>query len=488
MQFLYRTGALLALVALLATSASAQQRIFFADLSGGNEVPAVETEASGLVRAILDGTTLVVSGTFQDLESDYNPAIGAHIHRGGPDENGPIAIGLNPRIAPDGRAGVFPRLANTFQISTGLADSIRTGLAYVNIHTVDNPGGELRGQLGTREEAGNPGRAFVQVIHNSPDPGAAVVDIYANGFLALDDVPFRAATPFVEAPSGRDITVAIAPSTSESAADAIYSETFNLPEGAYVQVVASGVLDPSMFAANPSGVSTAFDLIPYGDAMAASMADNRVVLRGIHGSPDAPTVDIRTDNRIRANDIDYTDGTGYLVSSPNVLDVQVTTADGTPVQSFVADLTELGGAAVTILASGFLTPEDDQNGPAFGLLAVTGDGTSFLLPVAGEEDATALAAAAPEASLTAGQTALGAPYPNPATSRATVDFELAEEGAARVVLYDALGREVAVAAEGNFQAGRHTAALETGALPSGVYVLRLTTGGETMTRRLTVAR
>ena len=281
MQILYRTGAFLALVFLLAASATAQQR-FYANLSGDNQVPtAVDTEASGVVRVVLDGTTITVTGGFQGLESDYNTAIGSHIHRGAADENGPVEVALMPELSADMRSGVYRAESNTFSISEGLADSIRTGLAYVNVHSVDNPGGEIRGQLLPGPTSG---RALVQVIHNSPDPAAAVVDIYVNGNLALNDVAFRQATPFVDAPANRDLTLAVAPGTSTSAADAIYTKTVRLSEGMQVQVVAQGVLDPSMFSPNPSGQSTAFELLVVPEARVMSPFADKVALRAIHGS------------------------------------------------------------------------------------------------------------------------------------------------------------------------------------------------------------
>ena len=91
--------------------------------------------------------------------------------------------------------------------------------------------------------------------------------------------------------------------------------------------------------------------------------------------------------------------------------------------------------------------------------------------------------------------ALEAVYPNPARSSATVTFALPEAAAVRLAVYDVLGREVAVLAEGAHETGRHAAALDTWMLPAGVYLVRLEvadpgTGadGAVQTRRLTVVR
>ncbi|MDT0630427.1 T9SS type A sorting domain-containing protein [Rubrivirga litoralis] len=81
-----------------------------------------------------------------------------------------------------------------------------------------------------------------------------------------------------------------------------------------------------------------------------------------------------------------------------------------------------------------------------------------------------------------------AAWPNPTRGAATVAFGLAAGGAARVAVYDALGREVAVAADGPFGSGRHVVGLPARALPAGVYVVRVTTEGGVRTARLTVVR
>ena len=78
-------------------------------------------------------------------------------------------------------------------------------------------------------------------------------------------------------------------------------------------------------------------------------------------------------------------------------------------------------------------------------------------------------------------------YPNPVAGPATLSFAVAEAGEATLVLYDALGREVARPVEGAVE-GAVVARLDVGALPAGVYVARLAVGARTETVRLTVVR
>lgn len=79
-------------------------------------------------------------------------------------------------------------------------------------------------------------------------------------------------------------------------------------------------------------------------------------------------------------------------------------------------------------------------------------------------------------------------YPNPASSRATVTFTLPEASEAAVQVFDVLGRAVTTLTEARLDAGRHTVLLDAAALSSGVYVVRLTAGGQVATQRLTIVR
>ncbi len=78
--------------------------------------------------------------------------------------------------------------------------------------------------------------------------------------------------------------------------------------------------------------------------------------------------------------------------------------------------------------------------------------------------------------------------PNPAGGRVEVVVRAAEAGVARVVVVDALGREVVVVLDGAVSAGETALPVETGSWPAGVYVVRASVGSQTATARLVVAR
>ncbi len=84
---------------------------------------------------------------------------------------------------------------------------------------------------------------------------------------------------------------------------------------------------------------------------------------------------------------------------------------------------------------------------------------------------------------------LYAPYPCPATDRVTLSFHLPEDtSSVELSLYDLSGRFVASSISLSTAPGRHEITYDTSALPSGVYVARLSTNAGTFTHRLVITR
>ncbi len=83
---------------------------------------------------------------------------------------------------------------------------------------------------------------------------------------------------------------------------------------------------------------------------------------------------------------------------------------------------------------------------------------------------------------------LDAPAPNPVAGRAVVAYTLREAGPVRLAVYDVLGRQVAVLADGVQPAGTHEATWNAAGLAAGTYVVRLVAGGEAQAQQATVVR
>ena len=133
------------------------QQKFSSILSGQQEVPSVPTAASGMAwfEPKQDGMWFQLNVT--NLQGITN----AHIHTGKQGENGPPLIQLyhsdTPTIIINGKlfSGTLYTDKDTFvakmtdkQLSD-LVSAMREGEAYVNVHTQQNPNGEIRGQIMT---------------------------------------------------------------------------------------------------------------------------------------------------------------------------------------------------------------------------------------------------------------------------------------------------------------------------------------------------
>lgn len=273
--------------------------------------------------------------------------------------------------------------------------------------------------------------ARVQVIHNSADAAATTVDVYVNSDLALDNFAFRTATPFIDLPAGIEIDLSIAPGNSTGVGDAILTVPVTLTADEKYIVVADGIASPTGY--NPAPALT-LQVFPMARE-AATNPDNVDVLVH-HGSTDAPTVDV-VETGVGAgtivNDISYTEFQGYLELPTADYVIEVRDATGTVgVAAYQAPLATLGldGAALTILASGFLDPSQNSNGPAFGLFAASPLGGNLIeLPSA-------------PLGVSEFNSSTFAVYPNPTSEKLNISASGMDLSQYSIVVSDMLGRQV----------------------------------------------
>lgn len=145
-----------------------------AQLSGQDEVPAVETSATGEAEF-----TLPANGTmkYRVNVTGISNASAAHIHMGKAGENGDVIVDL--LNAPESKDkdtayGMIFRGNITDSILTGpmkgktlddLTAAIESGDTYVNVHTSEHKDGEIRGQLSNTDKPAQSGSS------NSTDVG-----------------------------------------------------------------------------------------------------------------------------------------------------------------------------------------------------------------------------------------------------------------------------------------------------------------------------
>ena len=79
-------------------------------------------------------------------------------------------------------------------------------------------------------------------------------------------------------------------------------------------------------------------------------------------------------------------------------------------------------------------------------------------------------------------------YPNPFNASTVIRYTLAREAQVLLRVFDMLGREVRVLTDQRVSAGEHTATLDAGDLPSGLYFARLEAGGQVQTRKIVLLK
>jgi len=225
--------------------------------------------------------------------------------------------------------------------------------------------------------------ANVQIIHNCAAPGADSVDVYVGSTKLLSNFKFRTATAYTAVPAGVTLTVGIAPPNSMSVADTLKSFSVGpLAADSNYVVIASGVIGNG-FASNPDMLSTAFTLNYILNSKQTAPA-GQVALDIFHGVTDAPGVDIKQSatGHTLVSSLHYGSATGYNIIPATWYPLSIyATGTSTDVGDYLSDVSSLGGGAAVVLASGFLTPSANNNGPGFELLAVLPNGTAFPLPM-----------------------------------------------------------------------------------------------------------
>lgn len=130
--------ALALLAAVPAAYAAGESATYKATLTGAGEVPANATKGSGTVTATYDPASKLLSwtGSYSGLTG---PATAAHFH-------GPADAKTNAGVLVPAPAPASP-FSGSATLDDAKAADLLAGKVYFNVHTAENPKGEIRGQL-----------------------------------------------------------------------------------------------------------------------------------------------------------------------------------------------------------------------------------------------------------------------------------------------------------------------------------------------------
>ncbi len=264
----------------------------------------------------------------------------------------------------------------TYALMTAMALFLIAPIATFNLSAANQPV-----PIGSPTSPDTTNVARVQVIHNSADAAAAEVDVWLNNTKLLPNFAFRTASPFVDAPAGVPLNIVIAPPNSTSPAQGIDSFQVTLAQNEKYVVVANGIVSPTGYSPAPA---FNLDIFPLGRESASQQGNTDVLV--VHGSTDAPMVKVVTPGAAGVTLIDsfaYGNFSHDYLELPtadytlNITDItgsQVVASYKAPLQTLL-----LEGAAIVVVASGFLDPTNNSNSANdFGLWVALPTGMSLI--------------------------------------------------------------------------------------------------------------
>lgn len=124
---------------LLATQGWAASQQFHADLNTAQEGSSAQGNGHGTFLGTLDTNTgkLTYTLEYSDLTG---PATAAHLH-------GPAPAGKNAPVAVPFTGDLSSPMHGTVTLDKKQMTELEDGQMYANVHTKQNPGGEIRGQV-----------------------------------------------------------------------------------------------------------------------------------------------------------------------------------------------------------------------------------------------------------------------------------------------------------------------------------------------------
>lgn len=142
-------------------TAYAVKRIYDAPLSGENEVPPVQSNATGLAEFTPPVNDTI---TYRINITGISGATGAHIYSGQAGENGDVIADLLTDTTKNNDVSYGMTIRGNLSDSSlkgpmegktleDLVVAMDSGQTYVNIHTAQQPDGEIRGQIINTEKA-----------------------------------------------------------------------------------------------------------------------------------------------------------------------------------------------------------------------------------------------------------------------------------------------------------------------------------------------
>lgn len=214
------------------------------------------------------------------------------------------------------------------------------------------------------------GTAYLRVVHASPD--APAVDVYVDNTSALTDVPFGNVSDYLTLDSGVH-TVTITPAGDNQTV--VFRGNVTLDPRSASTLYAAGEVSQN--------ASTTFGPIVAGND-AFTPGPNTSAVRFVHLSPDAPPVDVTTQNgtEVLADNLSYGNASDYMTvpAGNHTIEIRAATPgnNGTIVRT--VDVSLSNRTAYSAVAVGYLDPETAPAGTPLDVLVTEDASITIHLP------------------------------------------------------------------------------------------------------------
>ncbi len=470
---------------------------FYAPISGTNEIPQNASQGTGalLVEWYAGDSSISVSGSFSGLGSDYNTEVGSHLHAGLAGQNGGVEHALTPDLDGDLRSGTYSPAENEFTLTGEQVDLLVARSLYANIHTEEFGAGEIRGQVVPLSQhyftTSLTGLSEVEPVISGATGG--LVFEFRNGILTATGSFSGLESNNIESPGSHihaaaagengGVVYALTPVLDDetdaragtySAAD----NTFELSEDEIIQLVTAELYVNVHSEENPNGeirgqILLAPNVAPETAPEITSPEDGaEITVEGESSAAFEPmwtsSDDADGDQVLYIWQIALDSDFEQVVFSANAgMDTSLPLTIGI-VDGLLAELGIEEGSSATVWHRATAT---DGNGLNIG------SGSSVTLE-------RGIVTSSENISEIADRVQLEQNYPNPFNPTTNISYSLPQQTDVQLKVYDMVGREVATLIDQQQPAGAYTVNFDASQLSSGMYLYRLNTGSNTITRKM----
>lgn len=470
---------------------------FFASLSGSAEIPSVNTNAAGAV--VVELTTddsLVVTGTFAELQGDFDASVagGSHLHTGHAGTGGMVDILINAEVDVDLKGGVYLAKDNKFAVDASQIQTLLNRGYYVNIHTTSFGGGELRGQV--LGDASAYFKTSLSGLHEQTTPvitdafGAINAEItgdrviVSGGFDALSStyVFSHLHSGNVTASGGVEVTLNSTITNDTTGVYEVSNNTYTLTEAQLDAIYAQGLYANVHSQSEASGelrgqLLFGDNLFPTQNSLLTPANDANITVSG----------DINanfTTSWTASSDVDG-DSLTYIwqAATDTAFTNIVINASAGANLSYNITLGDLDSILVS------LEVESGSTATIYHRV-IASDGSNETMSdsrKANLERGT-LTSNEDNGINTPTKFTLDQNYPNPFNPSTEISFSLQETAPTLLVVYNMLGQKVATLVNERLSAGEHSINFDAGNLSSGIYIYRLQSATQSLTKRMTLIK